>query len=192
MQNFDMANMIYLVLLVSVIGFTFFVQNRQSLGKTAQQALTWGLIFLGVIAAFGMWGDIRQTVRPIPQFGVAGQIELPRNPDGHFYITLTINTAPIHFVIDTGASQIVLTQSDAELAGFDIANLAYSGRAFTANGEVRTAPVRLDTIEIGPHIDQNLRAVVNQGEMDTSLLGMSYLQRFSSLQINGNTMVLLR
>ena len=192
MQEFDYARLTYLVLLGSVIAFSFFVQNRQSLGKLAQQALTWGLIFLGVIAAFGLWGDIRQTVRPTTQFDAKGQIELPRRPDGHFYVTLKINGASVLFVVDTGASEMVLSQQDAKRAGIDLANLAYTGRAGTANGEVRTAPVRLQEVILGPHIDRNISAVVNQGDMDGSLLGMTYLQRYSSLQITGNTMILTR
>lgn len=192
MQEFDYGRLTYLVLLGSVIAFTFFVQNRQSLGKLAQQSVTWGLIFLGVIAAYGLWGDIRQAVRPTAQFGVTGQIELPRHPDGHFYVALKINGARVLFVVDTGATDMVLSQQDAKRAGINLAALAYTGRAGTANGEVRTAPVRLQEVVLGPHVDRHIRAVVNQGDMDGSLLGMTYLQRYSSLQINGNTMVLIR
>lgn len=192
MQEFDYARLTYLVLLGSVIAFTFFVQNRQSLGKLMQQALTWGLIFLGVIAAYGLWGDIRQSVRPVAQFDAAGQIELKRRNDGHFYVTLKLNGAPVLFVVDTGATDMVLSQPDAQRAGLDLTKLAFTGRANTANGLVRTAPVRLDVVTLGPYQEFGFRAVVNQGEMDGSLLGMTYLQRFSSIQINGNVMILIR
>ena len=192
MQN-DPASLVYLVILGSAIGLWFFAQNRQSLGKLAQQAAAWGLIFIGAIAVVGLWGDIRQTVAPSQNVVAdSGQIEVPRAPDGHYYLTAEINGEPVRFVVDTGATQIVLTKEDARRTGLDVDGLVYLGRANTANGEVRTAPVRLDRVTIGPIEDSNVRAVVNDGVMEGSLLGMEYLQRFSSVEIGGGKLVLTR
>ena len=193
MSEFDYARLFYLVLLGSAILLWFFAQNRQSLGRITQQAMVWGLIFVGVIAAVGLWGDIRQTVRP-GQAVIAedGRIELPRAPDGHYYLLADVNGTPVRFVVDTGASQIVLTRDDASRIGIDTGDLDYIGRAYTANGEVRTAPVRLDRVAIGPVVDEGVRAVVNEGQLDSSLLGMDYLQRFSSVEITGGKLVLTR
>ena len=193
MSGDDYGHLAYLVLLGCVISLWFFAQNRQGLGKSMQQALAWGLIFIGVIAAIGLWDDIRSTVRPQQNITLgANRIELPRQADGHYYITLEINNAPIKFVVDTGASGVVLTHSDARAAGLDPASLAYVGRANTANGMVRTAPVRLDRVTIGDITDINLRAWVNEGEMDQSLLGMSYLQRFAKIEITSGSLILTR
>ena len=193
MDNFDTARLIYLVLLGGAVLLWFFAQNRASLGKVTQQALVWGLIFIGVIAAVGLWGDIHQTVQPTQTVVAQGnRIELPRAPDGHYYLTAEVNGIPIRFVVDTGASQIVLSQSDAREAGLNLNDLIYVGRAYTANGTVRTAPVKLDSIAIGPIRDHDVRAVVNEGTMDESLLGMEYLQRFSSVEIGGGKLVLTR
>lgn len=193
MSEFDTARLLYLVLLGGAVVLWFFAQNRKSLGHITQQALVWGLIFVGVIAAVGLWGDIRQTVRPSQTvLADAGRIEVPRAPDGHYYLTAEVNGTPVEFVIDTGASQIVLSERDARRAGIDTEGLVYIGRAITANGEVRTAPVRLDRLAIGPFADERVRAVVNEGELDRSLLGMDYLQRFSSVEISGNRLVLTR
>lgn len=193
MSEFDYARIFYLVLLGSAVALWFFAQNRNSLGKVTQQALVWALIFVGVIAAVGLWGDIRNTVLP-GQAVVAegGRIELSRANDGHYYMTADVNGQPIRFVVDTGASQIVLTKADAEMAGLATEDLAFVGRAYTANGEVRTAPVRLARVEVGPLVDEDVRAVVNEGELDQSLLGMEYLQRFSSVEITNGTLVLTR
>ncbi|MBW4975887.1 putative Gag-polyprotein aspartyl protease [Roseovarius sp. EC-HK134] len=192
MQDFDFARLTYLMILGSVLLVWFVAQNRASLGKLAQQALIWGLIFVGALAAVGLWEDIRQTVRPMQSVVAGDRIEVPRAPDGHYYLTVEIEGVPVRFVVDTGASQIVLSQSDAERIGLDTKSLAYLGRAYTANGEVRTAPVRLESLAVGPVRHENLRAVVNQGEMGQSLLGMEYLQRFSSIEITGGRLVLTR
>jgi len=165
----------------------------EKLGRKLQYLAAWGLIFLGVIAAVGLWGDIRQTVMPRQAvFADEGRVELPRAPDGHYYVSLEINGVPTRFVVDTGATGMVLTRKDAERAGLEAGDLVFQGQASTANGLVQTAPVRLKQVALGPFTDRNLRAYVNQGEMKTSLLGMSYLQRFSRLEIADGKLVLER
>lgn len=193
MTGDDTARLLYLALLGSAIAMWFFAQNRASLGKLTQQALVWGLIFVGVIAAVGLWGDIRGTVQP-GAARVMGEnaVELRRQMDGHYYVTAEVNGTPVDFVVDTGATVVVLTRKDAQAAGLDTADLAFVGRAGTANGEVRTAPVRLDSLTIGPLEDRGVAAVVNGGELGQSLLGMNYLQRFSRVEIADGKLVLTR
>ncbi len=193
MDSWDIGNLIYLVLLGSVLVGWFFVNNRQSLGKTLQQVLAWVFIFIGVIAAVGLWEDIRQTVQPAQAVVTdQNQINVPRAPNGHYYLTLDINDTPVRFVVDTGATQMVLTEQDAQRVGLNMDDLIYTGRAMTANGEVRTAPVRLNSVSLGPFEDANMTAWVNQGEMRESLLGMGYLQRWSRIEIADNALILTR
>ncbi|MFA8384334.1 MAG: TIGR02281 family clan AA aspartic protease [Pelagibaca sp.] len=193
MSGMEYGNLAYLVLLAAVLVFWFFIQNRQSLNKTLQHGAVWGLIFLGVIAAVGLWGDIRQTVQPQQLVMTdAGRIEVPRGPDGHYYLTLTINDAPVRFVVDTGATSMVLTQADAARVGLAEEDVIFYTEAMTANGVVRTAPVRLDDVALGPFHDRNVRAFVNEGEMTKSLLGMEYLNRFARLEIINGRLILER
>lgn len=193
MNEFDTARLLYLVLLGGAVLLWFLAQNRESFGKITQQALAWGLIFVGVVAAVGLWGDIRNTVSPGQAvFTEDNRVELPRAADGHYYLTARVNDTPITFVVDTGATNIVLTQKDAAQIGLDSDTLHFYGRANTANGEVRTAPVTLDSIEVGPLRDTSVRAFVNEGALDRSLLGMDYLHRFSSVEISGGKLILTR
>lgn len=193
MSNIEIGNLVYLLLLGAVLLSWAFVQNRRNLGKLAQQAIAWGLIFLGTIAAIGLWDDIRGTVQPsLATVTEGNRVEVPRARDGHYYLTLEVNGKPVRFMVDTGASQVVLTQRDALRAGIDPDELAYSGRANTANGTVRTAPVVLDEISLGPIRDRGVTAAVNEGEMGESLLGMSYLQRWGKIEIGGGALVLTR
>lgn len=193
MSAMDYGNLAYLVLLGAVVVFWFVVQNRQSLNKTLQQGAVWGLIFLGVIAAVGLWGDIRQTVQPQQLvMSEAGRIEVPRGPDGHYYLTLEINEAPVRFVVDTGATSMVLTREDAARVGLNEEDVIFYSEAMTANGLVRTAPVRLADVALGPFHDRDVSAFVNEGEMSKSLLGMDYLNRFARLEINNGRLILER
>jgi aspartyl protease family protein len=193
MTGDDTARLLYLVLLGAAVVAWFFAQNRASLGKTMQHVVVWGLIFVGAIAAVGLWGDLRNTVSPAAYTTLGeDKIELQRALDGHYYVTAQVNGAPVDFVVDTGATLIVLTRADAERAGLDTDELAFVGRAGTANGMVSTAPVRLNSLTIGPLEDRGIAASVNGGELDQSLLGMSYLERFSSVEISGGKMILTR
>ena len=193
MGELEIGRFVYLLLLLVAVGSWVFVQNRQSIGKTVQMFAVWAFIFLGVIASYGLWDDIRQTVRPQQSVAVDdGRVEVPRARDGHYYLILEVDGTPVEFLVDTGATQIVLNESDAKRAGIDTANLAYLGRAMTANGEVRTASVRVDEISLGGIADRNLRVWVNEGELDKSLLGMGYLQRWSSIEIRSGSLVLTR
>lgn len=193
MSSDQIAQLVYLGLLVTVIAGYFFMSARGRMGKTLQMAGIWVLIFIGAIAGVGLWQDIRTTVLPQQAtFVENGEVMVPRAPDGHYYLNISINGQPVDFVVDTGATDIVLTRQDAARVGLPPEDLNFLGQAMTANGIVQTAMVRLDELELGPFVDRGVRASVNGGEMSQSLLGMSYLQRFDSIQIADNRLILSR
>lgn len=192
MESFDIARLSYLVLLGAAVVASFFFMNRASLSRSLQQAAIWALIFVGAIASYGLWNDIQRDVMPRQSVVSQNVIEVPRRPDGHFHLVLRINNEPVRFIVDTGASEVVLTKRDAEAVGLDLAELDFIGSARTANGLVRTAPTRLETVTLGDISMTGVKAYVNEGEMDTSLLGMSYLARFERIEIADNMLILTR
>jgi aspartyl protease family protein len=193
MDSNDIPRLAYLVLLGVAVGGWLIAEGRASLGRTLRAALAWGLIFLGVIAGYGLWSDVRTDL--VPRQSVladGGRIEVPRGFDGHYYLTLGMNGTPVRFVVDTGASDIVLTREDAARVGLDPSALIYSGVAMTANGQVRTARARVNEVSLGPITDRDVAVSVNEGEMPGSLLGMAYLQRFDRIEISDGTLILER
>ena len=193
MTGDNIASLIYLTLLGCAVGGWFFMSGRDNIGKTLQMAMIWGFIFLGVVAGYGLWNDVqRQTAGDqILQLG-SGMISVPRQPDGHYYLTLALNGENIRMVVDTGATDMVLSLDDARRAGLDPESLNFIGTANTANGRVRTAPVRLDTVRLGDITDTDVFASVNGGEMDGSLLGMGYLEKWGRIEISGGELRLTR
>jgi aspartyl protease family protein len=125
-----------------------------------------------------------------PQFNSQdGSLELQRGPDGHFYADVRINGSNVHMLVDTGASIIALSRNDAQMAGIatSIGMNDVVGRG--ADGAVHGEVVRLDNVELGPLSAQGLDAIVlNSGEL--SLLGQSFLNKFSSVEIQGDRMIL--
>ncbi|MEM9436308.1 MAG: TIGR02281 family clan AA aspartic protease [Pseudomonadota bacterium] len=192
MTGDNIASLLFLVLLLTVIGGGFFMANRPSLGQTARQLGTWFLIFVGLIVAYGLWDDVQGEFTTSQALVSGSEISVPRMPDGHFYLTLDINDVPIEFVVDTGATDVVLSDADARRVGLNPDELPFFGQAMTANGPVDIARVTLDSVELGNFRDERVRASVNGGDMNISLLGMSYLNRFDTLQIQDGRLTLIR
>ncbi len=177
------------LLLAAVLGWAF-AEYRGRMGQGLRGLLAWGMILVGLMAGYGLWQDIRHNVIAT-QRETAQTVEIPRSDDGHYHLTLTISGQPMRFMVDTGASGVVLSQRDAARLGIDVAGLVYAGRSQTANGIVRTARVRLTDVTLGPYHDDSLGAWVNEGEMDGSLLGMDYLGRYA-IEIAADRMILRR
>lgn len=189
MDGETLARVGYLALILVALGGWVLVEFRQRMGQALRMALAWGLIFVGMMAGYGLWSDIRRDVMPIQELAQDGSLEVPRSADGHYYLTLTINGTGVPFMVDTGASGMVLAARDAERLGIDPATLEFRGQASTANGVVRTARVTLPLVELGPFRNQDFGAFVTEGELDQSLLGMDYLGQFR-MEFDGGKLVL--
>lgn len=190
MSTDALMRLLYVGLLAAALAGWAFVELRRNFGRTLKMVLAWAMIIVGLMAVYGLWGDIQRGMKPTQQAGAA-EVTLPRAEDGHYYAQVIINGKSVTFMADTGASSVVLAPQDARAVGIDPQALAYIGQATTANGMVRTARVSLPNVDFGPFHDDSLPASVNQAPMDISLLGMEYLGRFQ-ITIAGNQMVLRR
>lgn len=192
MSGDDFARLAWLILLGSAIGGWLIVESRGRMGQMARQALAWLLILVGLTAGYGLWKDM--GLRD-PQQAVVrqdGQIVVPRGPDDHFYLTLTIGETPVRFMVDTGATNIVLSDRDTDRLGIDRRGLAFLGTADTANGTIRTARVTLSDVRLEGEPMGNLPAWVGDGPLGISLLGMDFLNRFEKVEMSRDRLVLSR
>ena len=178
MDNNDLMRLLYLSLLLMAVSGSLITAFRRAPGRTTQNLLIWGLLFVGMIAAYGIWPEIRRALLPGAAIERNGVIELRAAEDGHFYANASVNDVPLTFMIDTGASDIVLTPADARKVGIDPDGLDFTDQASTANGTIATAPTRLHSVALGGWTDADIAASINGGALDQSLLGMSYLSRF--------------
>ncbi len=190
MDSDSLLRLIYLGLIAASLAGWVLVEFRQRTGPTLRMAIAWGLIFLATAGGYGLWQNIRRDALAMSP-GEGNQVELARMQDGHYYVTLQINGTDVTFVVDTGATGMVLTLEDAKRLGLDPASLAFLGTADTANGRVRTAMVTLPLVVLGPFRDEDFRAYVNEGELSGSLLGMDYLGTFR-IELEGDRMILQR
>lgn len=113
--------------------------------------------------------------------------ELRRGPDGHFYADAQVNGTTIRFMVDTGATVVVLSGRDAQRAGVQLP--PERATAMGVGGPVEVTPVVLDRIAVGGIEARGVQAAVAD-DLPVSLLGQSYLERVGSVEIRGDTMVL--
>ncbi|MFN3292683.1 MAG: TIGR02281 family clan AA aspartic protease [Gemmobacter sp.] len=191
MTGDDFARLAWLIILGSAVAGWLVVESRGRMGQMARQALAWLLIFVGLAAAYGLWQDFAPSGQraAVAQQGET-QIVARRAPDDHFYLTLDVAGTPVRFMVDTGASTIVLGDRDADRLGIDRRSLAYVGQARTANGTIRTARVTLRGVSLEGTPLGDLPAWVGDGPLDVSLLGMEFLNRFARVEMTRDRLVL--
>ena len=118
------------------------------------------------------------------------EMVIPAGRGGHFTVTAEIEGVEILFLVDTGASQVILTAEDAERLGHGIDDLEFSARLQTANGTIRGAPLLLPDLRIGDLEIEDVRASVVQAPMPVSLLGMSFLSRLEGFEVGDEGLIL--
>lgn len=193
MSGDSIFQLIYLGVLLLAIGGSVVTLYRGQVGRMIRQFMVWVAICAALVIGYENKAVFEGWLIPSPQsIDRAGNVTLLRNADGYFQVRAMVDGVPVDFIVDTGASLIVLSREDAARVGFDLGLLNFNGVARTANGEVRFASVMLDSIAIGGASDRNIWASVNAGELDMSLLGVSYLNRFTRIVIEEDRMLLER
>jgi aspartyl protease family protein len=116
-------------------------------------------------------------------------VELTRDSNGYFYADVQINGAPVHAVVDTGATVMALSREDARAAGIATSIGMNDVVGQGADGVVKGEQVMLDRVTLGQKTAEGVPAVIlsNGGQ---SLLGQSFLTKFASVKIEGDKMVL--
>jgi aspartyl protease family protein len=116
-------------------------------------------------------------------------VVLEREANGHFYADVQVNNMPIHFMVDTGATGIALSRDDARKAGLSVSVGMFDVVAEGASGDVKGEWVTLDSVKLGQEEAKQVPAVILDGGQQ-SLLGQTFLQQFSSVEIKGDRMYL--
>lgn len=126
-----------------------------------------------------------------PASGGLKSVRIRKNEQGQFIARGDIDGTQTAFLIDSGASTVILRQSDARKAGIDTSSLSYSVPVQTANGETTAAAVRLRSLTIGTIRMEGVEALVAEpGSLNENLLGMTFLRRLRSYEFSGDFITL--
>ena len=153
------------------------VSNNEALVEVAGQRRT-----------LALGGQVNIGVADSPGGGTT--IVLSADSGGHFWANGTINGKSVRFVVDTGATNVSMSQSQAEQLGLDYRS-GQRGTSTTANGQVQAYRVPLTSVRVGEVEVFNVAATIVPVPMDYVLLGNSFLTRFQMKREN-DTMTLVK
>lgn len=118
----------------------------------------------------------------------AGAMIRPIN--GMYHVSGFINRQPVDFLVDTGASSIALNAKLARKLGINFRYEGEEGYSATASGYAKIYKLKLDSVQIGDIVVNNVDAAVLEGDFPTTaLLGMSFLNRVN-MKRDGEILIL--
>ena len=184
--------------LAALMSVGILASSRQKASTTIFSLLAWAGAFLLLILAYSyrddakaLWGRIRgEFFGSEPVVTTAGDVELRRSTDAHFYAEAQVNGGTVSFMVDTGASMVALSWTDARAAGINPQSLDFSQTVITAGGPVKAARIRIGRLAIGPIVRRDVDAGVLPEGVEGSLLGLSFLDTLSSYEISGDRLTL--
>ena len=153
---------------------------------------------------FARYADQAVAVHPSAQTAAVAPDYQPRQPvtsgrslildsdrQGHFKTEARIDGRYVDFLVDTGASTVVLRETDAARAGIRPRPSDFTATVSTANGKIKAAPAKLDRIELGGITVYDVPALVLPDEaLSQNLLGVSFLSRLKRYEYANGRMVL--
>jgi aspartyl protease family protein len=110
---------------------------------------------------------------------------------GHFQIEARLDGRRVDFMVDTGASMVIMRESDAARIGIRPRPVDYTATVSTANGKIKAAPTKLERVEVGGITVYDVQALVLPDEaLGVNLLGVSFLSRLKRYEYANGRMVL--
>ena len=118
--------------------------------------------------------------------GIGGFINLTKKRDGHFHAVGQVNGRTVNFLIDTGASIVVLSSQDANRIGLEYQHGTLA-TASTASGDSPMYTIKAEKINVGSIEINDVSVGVIEGRFPTTpLLGMSFLGELDMTQTGRN------
>ncbi len=124
---------------------------------------------------------------PLP---VTGGRVIRRSADGLFYVEGQANGQSIRFVVDTGATVVVLNRTDAEKLGIAFEALAGKASMRTVGGSSDMRWAKIDRIDMAGKRIEKINAAVVDGGLPVSLMGQNALEQLGTVTLRGDTMII--
>jgi aspartyl protease family protein len=198
LSELDLGSLAQKIVILVVAGAVVLMLFRERFAQALTAALFWVVLALVLVVGYSYRFELHDVADRVMAELAPGHattqgrtVQVARAANGDFAVTVQINGAKVSMVLDTGASSVVLTREDAKAAGLPLEVLTYTVSIDTANGRTQAAPVTLDRVGIGGLVEHSIAALVAQpGQLKTSLLGMSFLNRLQSWEVRGDRLLL--
>ncbi len=186
---------VYAIIILVVIA-SGLIARRLPLRQYAKMILSWLAIFAVVFVAFSFrpelsmaWNRVKGELTGAPRQSLNGDIlKLVRQDDGHFWLRASVNGVSADFMVDSGAST---TAIGAGLA--NSAKVKLDGRSTeleTANGIIEARIGEVSEFRVGDLQVDDHQVVIAENFGDTNVVGMNFLDSFSSWTVKGDIMEL--
>lgn len=194
MADDSAPNALYLLLLLLLVASSLFGM-RMPIGQAAKMALAWVAIFGVGFALFAFRNDFSslgsklrdEAVGASAVEGAGGELRIPMQDDGHFWVDARVNGAPVRFLVDSGASVTTVSREIADAAGIETGMRV--AEVETANGTVRMRPARAEQLQLGSIRLSGVSVLVADQE-GLNVLGMNTLSSLEGWGVQGRTLVL--
>ncbi|MEO6377011.1 MAG: TIGR02281 family clan AA aspartic protease [Caulobacteraceae bacterium] len=192
------ANVAYMGGFLVLVATGLFRAGRAQLAEHLRNAAIW-IAIIAVLALGATYRDEFAGVGQRLRLAFSGgdpvatgdhELAIPQDDQGAFIVIGEINGQRVRFMVDTGATETVLSPDDARRIGIDLGKLNFDYEAETANGTGYGAPYTADRLKIGPIALNDFRMAINKSPMSTSLLGRSFLGRLESFEVRGRRLIL--
>lgn len=177
---------------------TYLPRRNIRWGESARHAGIWA----GIVAVLALGVTYRHELAGVGQrvrmqfsssYPVAvspHELVITQGDDGGFLVMGKVNGQLVRFLVDTGASDVVLSPADARRIGIDTGARTFDRPSETANGVGYGAADKVDSLSVGDIAFADVPVMINQAPMSSSLLGMTFLRRLESFQIKGDKLYL--
>ena len=201
MTDDQFAGTIYLGLFATILAAALFASG-QRFGEMARQAGIWIAILVMLVVGYEYRFELQETASRVTSGLLPGQAITSQDVNGdlsvtinrrsrHFEVVGSVNGDRQQFLVDTGASTIVLTETNARNAGFHPEDLNFRIPVSTANGVAMAARISGVDITIGGIERRGMVALVaRDSQIQSNLLGMNFLDTLSSFEFQRDRMIL--
>lgn len=198
LSDFDTVFLLQGIVFAALIARGLLLRRQLGAGETFVYVGIWAGIAFALMLGYTFhdelgeaWSRLRGEL--VPSYGVATDahtLVLTADESGQFTVYGRVDGMRVKFLVDTGASDIVLSPDDAKRLGVDLSTLDYSRDYETANGGGRGAPFTVASLSIGAIRLEDVPISINQAPMSISLLGMPFFRRLQSFEIRGRRLYL--
>ncbi|WP_341631787.1 retropepsin-like aspartic protease family protein [Sphingomonas agri] len=177
--------------------FIMFLQRIPFVGRIVRFAFSLGLLAFLIFLVLSQAPYQPELARLTDKLGlddqqVAGkELRVAMAPDGHFWVTASINGVPRRMLVDSGATLTALAPSTAQEAGIQTGTGLVPVVLQTANGTARAKTGKIDELKVGNIVARNLRVVSSQGLGRLDVLGMNFLSKLQSWRVEDRTLILV-
>jgi aspartyl protease family protein len=187
---------IYLLGVLVLVGSALAVR-RIPLGQTVKMLLAWVLIFAAGFVIFALRDDFRDLGRRVLAEGRGDPVTVSEGetlrirqaPDGHYWVTGSINGESVRFLVDSGATVTSISAETARRAGIE-ARGGFPVMVQTANGTVAVQRGRAERLAVGSIERRDLPVHIHDGFGGTNVLGMNFLSSLSGWGVDQGWLVL--